>query len=122
MAAAPATQLMQVTMPTGEVLWVETRVSSAVRDTSRQSQERMLGRLERLDETIRGVVRSVGTAVARHAPAETELEFGLEIAVETGKAVAVLAGAHATASVKVKLRWNRGEFPADEAPEPDEAG
>lgn len=118
MAEAPSTELVQVTMPSGEELWVEAKVSSAVRDSSRRGSARVLGRLENLDETIRGVVRSVGGAVARHSPAETELEFGIEVSGETGAAFAVLAGAHASASVKVRLKWSRGEFPADEAPEP----
>lgn len=116
------TELAQITMPTGEQIWVHVTADSSITDSWGGGKGKILGRLEKLDETIRGVVRSVGTSVARHAPARTEIEFGIEISGGTGSAFAVLANAHAAASVKVKMAWEKGQFPhADEVDEADKA-
>lgn len=122
--ARTTTEVASVTMPSGEKLYARVTVDADSVTDSAGGVKRVLGKLENLDATIRGVVRSVGASVAKYAPAETEIEFGIEVAGETGKAFAVLAEAHAAASVKVKLTWRKGEFPvehaeddADEAPD-----
>lgn len=112
MAGGSATQVVGVKMPSGETLWARVTVDPASVTDSALGFKRVLGRLENLEDTIRGVVHSVAGSVARYSPAETEVEFGIEIAGETGMAVAVLAGAHAAASVKIKMTWRKGEFPA----------
>jgi hypothetical protein len=100
-------------MPTGETIWVQVAVDSTITDSA-WGKDKFLGKLEKLDETIRAVVRSVGSSVARHSPARTEIEFGIEIFGGTGHAIAVLANAHATAGVKVKMTWEKGQFPVAE--------
>lgn len=114
MAGGSATQVVGVKMPSGETLWARVTVDPASVTDSALGFKRFLGRLENLDDTIRGVVHSVGASVARYSPAETEVEFGIEVAGDTGVAVAVLASAHAAASVKIKMTWRKGEFPAVE--------
>lgn len=112
MAGGSATQVVGVKMPSGETLWARVTVDPASVTDSALGFKRFLGRLENLDDTIRGVVHSVAASVARYSPAETEVEFGIEVAGDTGVAVAVLASAHAAASVKIKMTWRKGEFPA----------
>jgi len=114
MAGRTTTEVASVMMPSGEQLYARVTVDADEVTDSAGGVKRVLGRLENLDDTIRGVVRSVGASVAKYAPAETEIEFGIEVAGETGKAFAVLAGAHAAASVKIKLTWRKGEFPAED--------
>lgn len=121
------TELAQVKMPTGEVIWVRVAVDPDVTDSSlfrRDGKDgRLLGKLKNLDTTIRGVVHSVGSSIAKYAPAETEIQFGIEVSGDVGGPVAVLASAHAGASIKVTLKWHKDEFPVvsedDEEDRPD---
>ncbi|MEY9860998.1 hypothetical protein ABH935_006636 [Catenulispora sp. GAS73] len=119
MAGNLTTEFVQVVMPTGETIWVHITADSDFVDNWGGSKGKVLGKLEKLDETIRSVVGSVGKSVARYSPARTEIEFGIEISGGTGHAFAVLANAHATASVKVKMTWEKNQFPHADYPDDD---
>lgn len=58
-------------------------------------------------ETIRSVAATVHDAVAARAPSAVCVEFGLELSIQTGQFVAVLAQAGAKTSIKVRLDWDR---------------
>lgn len=89
-------------LPTGEVIWARMAVDGPQNVAS--------GGLQRLDveelsRAIRGLSASLHQAVDSVMPDEVEIEFGLELALRSGKVISVLAEAGATASVKVTLGW-----------------
>jgi Trypsin-co-occurring domain 1 len=98
--------LVQVELPSGQVIWA--RVSSD--GPADAAGGRVLHRLD-MDElraTVAGVSETVRSALGQLRPDELNIEFGLELAMKTGKLISVLAEASGTASVKVTLGWQPG--------------
>ena len=100
---------VEVELPTGEVIWARVTVDGPQNVTS--------GGLQRLDvedlrRTVRGVSATLRQAVEDLVPDEVEVEFGLELALKSGKLISLLAEAGATASAKVTLTWKNDAVPA----------
>jgi hypothetical protein len=105
---------VQVELPTGEVIWARVAVDGAQNVTS--------GGLLHLDvkelsETVGGVSASLRQAVSNLVPDEVQVEFGLELALKSGKIISMLAEAGTTASVKVTLAW-KGDAAMAASPTP----
>jgi hypothetical protein len=105
---------LQVELPTGEVIWAQVAVDGPQNVAS--------GGLQRLDvedlgRTVRGVSATLRAAVDDLVPDEVQVEFGLELALKSGKLVSMLAEAGATASVKVTLAW-KGDATTALTPDP----
>src|SRR5437763_11781414 len=99
-------RLVQVELPGGQVIGA--RVSSD--GPSDVAGGGVLHRLD-MDElraTVSGVSDTVRTALGHLRPDELQIEFGLELALKTGKLTSVLAEASGTASLKVTLGWQPG--------------
>jgi hypothetical protein len=99
---------VQVELPTGEVIWARVTVDGPQNVAS--------GGLQRLDvedlrRTVRGVSATLRQAVDDLAPDEVEVEFGLELALKSGKIISLLAEGGATASAKVTLTWKSDAAP-----------
>lgn len=58
-------------------------------------------------ETVKSVAATVHDAVVSQAPSGVSVEFGLELSMQTGQFVAVLAQAGVKTSVTVRLEWDR---------------
>jgi hypothetical protein len=69
-------------------------------------------------ETVKSVAASVHDAVVAQAPSAVSVEFGLELSVQTGQFVAVLAQAGVKTSVKVRLEWDRAALAGADATDP----
>jgi Trypsin-co-occurring domain 1 len=93
---------VQVQLPTGEVIWAKVAVDGPQNVASGTLQHLDIDELGR---TIRGLSASLYQAVDRLMPDEVEVEFGLELALKSGKLISMLAEAGGTASVKVTLGW-----------------
>uniref|UniRef100_UPI001EF5DC6E CU044_2847 family protein n=1 Tax=Frankia sp. CIT1 TaxID=2880974 RepID=UPI001EF5DC6E len=65
--------------------------------------------IDDLRETVEGVTQSVAQALRRVRPDEVSVEFGVELAVKTGKLTSVLAEGSSTASIKLTLTWSSGD-------------
>ncbi|MEE1927623.1 CU044_2847 family protein [Streptomyces sp. TRM 70351] len=59
-----------------------------------------------LADTVRGVVQSLRMGMTAAAPDEVTVEFGLEIAAQSGQLVSLLANAQGNASINVTLTWS----------------
>lgn len=70
-----------------------------------------------LADTVRGVAQSVRLGLAAAAPDGVRVEFGLELAVQEGRLVSLLANAQGTASVNVTLTWTGGQESSDGSPD-----
>jgi hypothetical protein len=73
--------------------------------------DRVVAKVEDLRELVTGVAASLRDAVAAAAPHEVSVEFGVELAVRSGRIVSVLADSEAKASIAVTLTWHNP--PAD---------
>jgi hypothetical protein len=81
---------VQVQLPTGEVIWAKVTVDGPQNVAS--------GGLQRLDveelgRTVQGLSASLHQAVDSLVPDDVEVEFGLELALKSGKLVSMLAEA-----------------------------
>jgi len=63
---------------------------------------------------VRGVAGSVRAALDDLVPDQVQVEFGLELALKTGKLISVLAEGGAAASIKVAVTWGRASARAEE--------
>lgn len=109
------TKLIQIQMPTEQVIWAQATTDGP----SNVSATSVLQRLdpEELRSTIHAVSESLRQALEQLAPNEVSIEFGLEFVLKTGKLTSVLAEASGAASVKVAVTWkNDGHNPGSAAP------
>jgi Trypsin-co-occurring domain 1 len=108
----------QIVMPDGTLIWARVEcgpdgvedglggdmgVDVGIRDVSKR-----VVRLLNFTETIKSVAASVHEGVANLAPTTVSVEFSIEISVQAGQVVSVLADAGSKASVTVRLDWERG--------------
>lgn len=105
-----ATKLVPVELANGEQIWARVSVDGP----SNVSASGLL----RLDqEELRSTIRSVGDtlwdAVTPLKPDEVAIEFGIELALKSGKLTSLLAEASGAASVKVSLTWKPAPGAAD---------
>jgi len=112
-------EIAQVRLPSGEVIWVRLRKSEPVvaDENATGAEDAGLGgritaaaevvRLPGFTETVQGVVASVRQAVDVHRPDSMTVEFGVEITMRTGAVLSVLAEGGGKAQVKVTATWDR---------------
>ncbi|RDI48990.1 CU044_2847 family protein [Nocardia mexicana] len=68
-------------------------------------------KLENLTPTIKSVATSVHQSVEGLRADRVSVEFGLELSLDAGRVVAVLASGGLKATLKVKLDWDLGAPP-----------
>ena len=69
-------------------------------------------------DTLEGIGSAVLAALGRILPDKATVEFGLDLAVQSGKLTSLLVGGEASASLKVTLEWSRQDRPATPPPAP----
>jgi Trypsin-co-occurring domain 1 len=111
-------EIAQVMLPTGDVIWVRVQAEQAV-TTDRAPSPTDVGLGNRIvpiagvfqvpefARTVRGVVASVRQALDDYQPDSLEVEFGIEIVARSGALLTVLAEVGGTAHVKVTASWDR---------------
>ncbi|GAA1017732.1 hypothetical protein Aple_024840 [Acrocarpospora pleiomorpha] len=65
------------------------------------------GTLDEVTEALSGLADQLRTALAPSEATKYSVEFGCELAVETGKVVAILGKGSAKCALKVTLEWDR---------------
>jgi hypothetical protein len=98
------TEALQVQLPTGETIRAQVRTGDVYNVTADDAFKRL--DIDELRQTVGGVAGTLRQALDDLVPDRLEVEFGLELAVKTGKLVSVLAEAGATASIRVSLSWD----------------
>jgi hypothetical protein len=66
--------------------------------------------------TIGGIAHAVHSAVGKVKPSKTTVEFGLDIAVNSGHLTALVVEGSTAASLKIALEWG-GDSSADPVPQ-----
>lgn len=99
------THIERVEMPDGAVIYARVdEEESAQSGVDVGLRDRF--KLDSLGPTIRSVASSVHQSVDGLKPDRVSVEFGLELSLDAGKVVAVLASGGAKASLKVTLDWD----------------
>jgi hypothetical protein len=62
-------------------------------------------KLDDVAATIKAIADTLGAAVKEATPDKASVEFGLELALKSGKLVSLITDAGATATLKVSLEW-----------------
>lgn len=114
-----ASKPVQVELPTGEIIWARVAM-----DGPQNVASKGLPRLdpEDLGRTVQGVSASLRQALDGLAPDELQVEFGLELALKSGKVISILAEGGVAASVKVTLTWERETVTTNPQPSINSAG
>lgn len=98
------TRIERVEMPDGVVVYARVD-EEATGSTGVDVGLRDRFKLDNLGPTISSVATAVHGSVQGLKPDTVSVEFGLELSLDAGKVVAVLAAGGAKASLKVKLDW-----------------
>ncbi|MEU1984080.1 CU044_2847 family protein [Nocardia sp. NPDC019395] len=105
------THIERVEMPDGAIIYA--RVDEDASDTTGVDvglRDRF--KLDTLGPTIQSVAAAVHNSVEGLKPDTVSVEFGLELSLDAGRVVAVLASGGVKASLKVKLDWGPAAAPA----------
>ncbi|MGW0485377.1 CU044_2847 family protein [Nonomuraea sp. NPDC003214] len=96
--------VVPIELPDGEVILARVRVEGP----SDVGATRVLQKLpvDDLRKVVNGVAGTVADAVESVRPDQVSVEFGIEIAVKSGKVASVLAEAGGKASLKLTLTWD----------------
>ncbi len=60
---------------------------------------------EEVTNTIEGIASSLNAALEKVKPKKASVEFGLEVAMESGKLTSLLVDSSGTATLKITLEW-----------------
>ncbi|MFF2041955.1 CU044_2847 family protein [Kitasatospora sp. NPDC058170] len=112
-------ETIEIDLGDGEILHAAVRGNRPRRDSGDAGAVSAVAR-HTLGE-VRGTIRSVGrwardTAAQCGDPSSFEVEFGLTLAVKSGRLIGVLAEAEGEASLVVRLSWDRTAAAAAAAP------
>ncbi|MEU7953432.1 CU044_2847 family protein [Micromonospora chalcea] len=110
---------VRLRMPNGQEIWARVAVEGGPADVAWRG-ELPSARLDDLVDTVQAVAASVREALSAARPDGWSVEFGIELAVKSGKVISVLTETGAKASLRVTLNWS-GNAPASAACIDDEA-
>lgn len=65
---------------------------------------------EEVRHAIRGVAHEIGSVLAEVKPDKASVEFGLEVAIESGKLLALWVKGTGTATLKIVLEWEKEQL------------
>jgi Trypsin-co-occurring domain 1 len=93
-------ELITVSLEDGISIQVEARVQGREQDVAFTRFK-----FSDVGKAIGGMAKLLATATEKAKPAETEIQFGLDIGVETGHLIGILAGGSSSANLQVTLKW-----------------
>jgi hypothetical protein len=105
MAPVGGSEIVEVTLPNGEVALVQARQVDGGGATKTG-----LGRLD-LDgvtQVLDGVTQAVRAGLAKAAPTKVSVELGVELVVKSGKLLGMIVDGETKGSLTITLEWDRG--------------
>ncbi len=100
-------EVVRVTLPSGHTILARVQAEGPIDVGAGDTLCKLA--IDDLRQTVEGVTQSVAQALQRLAPDEVSVEFGVELAVKTGKLISVLAEGSGKASIKLTLTWSSGD-------------
>ncbi|MFC4536845.1 CU044_2847 family protein [Sphaerisporangium dianthi] len=109
-------RLVRLETPGDGVLYVEAReLGAALYDDERElsggdgAMRAITGAVDDVTGALGAFAGRLRSALAESGATRYAVEFGCEIAVETGKVVAVIGKGSATSSLKVTMEWDKSQ-------------
>jgi Trypsin-co-occurring domain 1 len=96
----PHTEMVKTTLPNGATLYVETNLLGGEEEVSITLPE-----FNEVAHVLEGVAQSLVGALQKTKPRKASIEFGLEVALESGQLTALLVKGTGTSNLKVTLEW-----------------
>lgn len=97
---------VRLQLPDGQVIWARVRLDDGPADVAWRDSP-ALARLDDLPDTVRAVATSVREALTTVKPRQVSVEFGIELAVKSGKVISVLTEAQGEPAGNPKLGARR---------------
>jgi Trypsin-co-occurring domain 1 len=104
MASVGETEVVEVSLPNGQLALVQAR-----RVDGGGATKTGLGRLD-LDgvtQVLEGVTEAVRAGLAKAAPSKVSVELGVELAVKSGKLLGMIVDGESKGSLTITLEWDR---------------
>ena len=99
--SVPHTEIIKTTLPNGATLYVETNILGGEEEV-----DFTLPDFTKVTHVLEGIAQSVVTALKQAKPQTASIEFGLEVALESGQLTALLMKGSGTSNLKVTLEWS----------------
>lgn len=96
------TELIEVELPDGQVIWAHVEKNAGPRDVGLRDQVR---KLKGLTEALHGVASNVRDGMEAVSPDEVTVSFGIELVVGEDGLVAALSGVSGKATLTVTMGW-----------------
>jgi len=94
------TEIMKVRLADGHLIQVEAAVVGGDQEIAGG-----IPSFEGVTEAIEGIAKALAGTLAKVTPTKAAVEFGLSIALESGKLTALFVKGSGNASVKITLEW-----------------
>lgn len=95
-------EVIPVRLANDKVIYVESTIVSSEEDVAFEVLE-----FENITDTIEGIAASLTSCLQKIKPQKASVEFGLELAVESGKLTSLLVKGTGKANLKITLEWNQ---------------
>jgi hypothetical protein len=100
------TRIVSVALGDGSVVRVSATPLGGDEDVADVKQMLSFGEVTK---TIEGIARELSSCLERVRPDKASVEFGLEVAVESGNLTALIVKGAAKGNLKIALEWGRNQ-------------
>jgi len=98
------TDVVKVQLDNGAVVHIETAMLGGDEEVAFG-----LPQFDAIGPIVEGIAGSVEKMLCHVKPSKASVEFGLELALETGQLTALLVKGSGTSSMKITLEWGGGD-------------
>ena len=97
---AETTALVKAALANGSCLYIETVILNGEEEVAFTMPS-----FKEITDVLEGIADSMVTTLKKIKPRKASVEFGLEVALESGQLTALLVKGSGTANLKVTLEW-----------------
>ena len=101
-----STEIVKTELPNGSHIHVQATVLGGEEEVSFE-----LFSFKEVTKTIEGIAESVLATLQKVRPHKARVEFGLDVALESGQLTALMVKGSGTTNIKITLEW--GELPSE---------
>ncbi|GAB1817715.1 CU044_2847 family protein [Herbidospora sp. RD11066] len=102
-------RLVRLTAADGTLLYVEARDLDPTDEEQELSGSPITAAVDDIGKAMGSFIEDLKVTFSKSGAAKCSVEFGCEIAVETGKIVAVIGKGSAKSTLKVTLEWDQND-------------
>lgn len=99
---AVTNEIVKAELPNGAYIHIETTILDGEEEVGFT-----LPTFKEVTDVIEGIAESVVTSLEKVKPQKASVEFGLEVALESGRLTALLVKGSSTVNLKITLEWER---------------